>query len=313
MKPYFSVIIPLYNKEKYVSDTIKSVISQTFSDFEVIVINDGSTDLSQKTVEGFEDKRIKLFNLKNSGVSHARNYGVSMSNSDLIAFIDADDLWSPNHLKDLKDLHEDFPDCGLYAKAYTTKQNTKLLKSKYNQIPMQERWRGLLKDYFKNSLINSIAHTSAVAITKSVFEKLNGFNDEYNCFEDIDLWIRIALKYEIAFDNKVSSTYVRNDNNSLTNRNLSQQKFMDFSAYKDYEKTNPSLKNYIDQNRLSLAFQYKLNRDSKKANDFISEILPANISTLQKILLKLPSGLLRLVLKSRNSLRQFGLDLRLFR
>ncbi|MCB0445703.1 MAG: glycosyltransferase family 2 protein, partial [Gelidibacter sp.] len=116
--PFFSVIIPLYNKEKHIKTTLDSVLAQTFNDFEVIIVNDGSTDKSLKIAETFDDKRIHIHTTENKGVSYARNYGVSKSNSNLIAFLDADDYWFPHHLKDLKHLIKKFPNCGLYCKAY---------------------------------------------------------------------------------------------------------------------------------------------------------------------------------------------------
>ena len=87
--PVFSIIIPLYNKEKYIQNTIESALHQTFTDFEIIVVNDGSTDSSLAIVEQIEDSRIKIFSTKNGGVSKARNYGIEKAQSDLIAFLDS--------------------------------------------------------------------------------------------------------------------------------------------------------------------------------------------------------------------------------
>jgi len=115
---FISVIIPLYNKEQFIKATLLSVLNQTFTDFEVLLINDGSTDSSVDIVSSFDDKRIRLYSTENKAVSHARNYGVSKSTSDLIAFLDADDLWEFNHLENLHNLYTSFPKCGLYATAY---------------------------------------------------------------------------------------------------------------------------------------------------------------------------------------------------
>ena len=91
MTPYFSVIIPLYNKEKYITDTLNSALNQSFQDFEVIIVDDGSTDESLEVVSRFQDPRIKIYKQENQGASVARNYGISQSQSDLIALLDADD------------------------------------------------------------------------------------------------------------------------------------------------------------------------------------------------------------------------------
>ena len=113
-----SIIIPLFNKELFIKQTLLSVLNQTFSEFEIIIINDGSTDKSVTIINDIDDKRITLYTTKNKGVSHARNYGFSKANTDLIAFLDADDLWEPNHLENLHTLYTNFPNCGLYATNY---------------------------------------------------------------------------------------------------------------------------------------------------------------------------------------------------
>ncbi|MBT8256619.1 MAG: glycosyltransferase family 2 protein, partial [Bacteroidia bacterium] len=97
----FSVVIPLYNKEAFISTTIRSVLDQSFQDFELLVIDDGSTDDSHKIVQEFNDSRIRLKSIKNSGVSVARNFGVEKSKYDWIAFLDADDYWTSGFLETL--------------------------------------------------------------------------------------------------------------------------------------------------------------------------------------------------------------------
>ena len=172
MKPYFSIVIPLYNKEKHVKDTLNSVWSQSFKDFEVIVVNDGSTDDSLKIVNSITDARLNIFSTKNIGVSHARNYGISKANTEFIVFLDADDIWLNHHLQDLKDLQEEFPNCGMYCKAYDKKNEHGIITSNYKNIPSKSSWKGVIEDYFYSSSMSSIAWTSAVMIPKSIFETL---------------------------------------------------------------------------------------------------------------------------------------------
>ena len=96
--PVCSIVMPLYNKEREVSTTISSILSQTFKNFELLVVNDGSTDLSVQVVEKITDIRVRIINQENAGVSAARNTGVRLALSELIVFIDADDLWHPDFL-----------------------------------------------------------------------------------------------------------------------------------------------------------------------------------------------------------------------
>ena len=92
----FSVVIPLYNKELSIINTIQSVLDQTFQNFEIVVVNDGSTDRSVEMVEQFNDPRIRIINKSNGGVSSARNRGIQEAKYELVAFLDADDFWEQN-------------------------------------------------------------------------------------------------------------------------------------------------------------------------------------------------------------------------
>uniref|UniRef100_A0A4W5LYG6 Glycosyltransferase 2-like domain-containing protein n=1 Tax=Hucho hucho TaxID=62062 RepID=A0A4W5LYG6_9TELE len=98
---FFSVIIPLYNKECFIENTLKSVLSQTFTAFEVIIINDGSTDKSEEKALQFKDSRIRYYSKENGGVSTARNFGIDKAKSVYITFIDADDYWYPTFLESI--------------------------------------------------------------------------------------------------------------------------------------------------------------------------------------------------------------------
>ena len=99
-KPLISIIIPCFNAELYIKETLESILFQTEQDFEIIVINDGSSDNTASIIEGVKDDRIKLINQANSGVSIARNNGLERSNANFIVFFDADDLMTPKFLSD---------------------------------------------------------------------------------------------------------------------------------------------------------------------------------------------------------------------
>jgi len=96
---FFTVIIPLFNKENYIESTLKSVLDQSFQDFEVLIINDGSTDRSEEKALKFNDTRIQYFYKENGGVSAARNFGIEKVQSNYITFIDADDVWFSTFLE----------------------------------------------------------------------------------------------------------------------------------------------------------------------------------------------------------------------
>ena len=118
--PFLSVIIPLYNKESYIKNTLRSVLEQNFTDFEIIIVNDGSTDNSLEIVSSFKDERIQVIHQPNSGASSSRNKAIQSAKTEYIAFLDADDFWFPNHLEELVQLIQDFPNCGMYCSRYQT-------------------------------------------------------------------------------------------------------------------------------------------------------------------------------------------------
>ena len=123
--PKIAVIIPVYNNSFSIATTLSSALQQTFTDFEVIIINDGSTDQSLKIIEQYTDDRISIFTQENKGVSAARNLGIEKATAPYIAFLDADDFWFPNHLEELYLLIQDFPDCGMYCNRYKIKTTEK--------------------------------------------------------------------------------------------------------------------------------------------------------------------------------------------
>ncbi|MFL2623645.1 MAG: glycosyltransferase family 2 protein [Flavobacteriaceae bacterium] len=144
--PFFSIIIPLYNKEKFIEKTIQSALNQTFLDFELIIVNDGSTDGSLELVKVFKDRRIKIYTIPNGGVSKARNFGIQKANANLIALLDADDLWKSSHLEELYNLRNAHPNCGLYAMGYTKKfDNANPINAHFFK---HENYNGIVPDFF---------------------------------------------------------------------------------------------------------------------------------------------------------------------
>lgn len=293
--PLFSVIIPLFNKENFIETTLKSALNQTFSDFEILIINDGSTDKSEEKVLNFNDNRIRYFSKENEGVSATRNFGIEKANGEIIAFLDADDYWYPNHLQNLFQLYNQFPECGLYCTNYERFYNSyKIVKPFFVAIP-EFPWKGIVKDFFKSSYIDRIAWTSAVAIPKIVLNQVGCFDTKITlgAGEDTHLWLRIALKYKVAFDTEISSRHVLDAENRISLSNTLKRKFAKFDEFKDEEKTNLSLKKYLDLYRLEFAIKHKLAGDLTTFNYYIENIDRKNIPFRTKILISLPVSILQ--------------------
>jgi glycosyltransferase involved in cell wall biosynthesis len=207
--PMFSVVIPLYNKERTVERAVRSVLNQTVQDFEIVVVNDGSEDQGPAIVGAIIDPRIRLIYQENQGVSAARNRGVAESKADLIAFLDADDLWAPDFLEEIAALCDAYPDCGLFATRYAFC----LGDDKWPAIVRLESSldggdRGLLKDYFK---VASVSHppvwSSAACVRRKAFLSIGGFPFGVASGEDLLTWARLAVRYPVAYSMKPLSFF----------------------------------------------------------------------------------------------------------
>lgn len=148
-----SVVIPFYNKGPYIVRALTSVLAQTLQDFEVIVVDDGSTDGGAGRVMGFGDPRNRLIRQENRGVSAARYRGIEAARAELVAFLDADDEWMPRHLEALLRLREKCPQAGAYGTAYLLKESDSTVRApSYSAATPPEPWEGLLSNYFRNAI-----------------------------------------------------------------------------------------------------------------------------------------------------------------
>lgn len=294
MKPFFSVIIPLYNKEDYVEKTIKSIINQSFNEFEIIIVDDGSTDNSFHIASQFIDPRIKIIKQSNKGVGAARNIGINNSKADYIALLDADDCWYMNHLFELKKQIDIFPDAGLYCNNYEVlySKNT-CKKATFNFL--YDKKCVIVGDYFKASIINSVAWTSSVGFSKSKFIGIGEFNTHLKTAQDLDLWIRFALNDKVSFNPRITMTYKLYVENSLSTNEYNVIRCDFINSYYEEEKTNPSLKLYLDVNRYAVALRSKINGEKEIYHKLKKEIDNKNLNFKQKILLKLPKFLLQFI------------------
>lgn len=216
--PRVSVVIPLYNKAKSIGATLSSVLAQTMTDFEVVVVDDGSTDGSGAIVRGFNDGRLRLVEQANAGESGARNRGIAEARSDLIALIDADDLWFPHFLKTVLALHDRFPDAGAYATAFVGIQNGTVIRFPY--VGVRHLFEGeLVKDYFRScTLGGSLVWSSSVMIPKSVFARVGNFPVGVRNGADLHMWARIALEYPIAWSTVESAMWNLDAENRIAGR-----------------------------------------------------------------------------------------------
>jgi glycosyltransferase involved in cell wall biosynthesis len=203
-----SIVIPLYNKSRYVQRAIDSVVQQTFQDWEIIVIDDGSTDGGYEKIAHLQSEKITLIRQRNQGVSAARNLGISIARFKYIAFLDADDYWSPEYLSAIFNGITSFPNAGIWCTSFSKKPT---------DLTFQGGSFKESEDYFTKSFWHSNFYTSSIVIEKTFFEKMKGFKPHLKKGEDLDVWIRAILffgKYAYCSDTLVY--YDRDDETSAT-------------------------------------------------------------------------------------------------
>lgn len=195
-----SVVIPLYNKVRHIKRALDSVLAQTYRDFEVVAVNDGSTDGSEKVVERYADPRIRLVHQENAGVSAARNRGICEARADLIAFLDADDEWFPDHLAVINSLAGRYPQCGFFAtgrRVEDERGNRRVVE--FRGIP-GESLEGIIDNYVRSFLNgDQLVHSSSVAVMRSCFKEVGLFLEGEHYGEDWEMWFRLLLRYQLAF------------------------------------------------------------------------------------------------------------------
>lgn len=268
----FSVIIPLYNKAPYVAKAIGSVLSQTFTDYELVVMDDGSKDdsfaVASKAVEGCPN--YHLYQQANGGVSVARNNAVSLSQGRYLCFLDADDWWEPTFLEEMSKLIDEFPNAGIYGTNYTIVNETKR-KTRVANIGVGQGFESGYINYcqvYAKTLAMPL-WTGAVSMPRAVFDEMGGFPKGIRLGEDFLLWIRVALKYKVAFLNKPLSFY--NQDVEVANRGVGrlhmpmEHMLWNVDFLSEEEKKNPDYKQLIDNLRTYGLLPYYLSKEYRDA------------------------------------------------
>lgn len=195
-----SIVIPLYNKERFIAKTLSSVLSQTYDNFEVVIVDDGSTDKGPEIVSKFNDARIRLIRQENSGVSAARNRGIEESRGDFIALLDGDDEWKREYLEKQVSLIREFPQCDVYVTGYEFRdQLGNVTYPILNRL--KSNGRGILDNYLEVASFSApIICSINIVVRKCAFESVGGFPIGVRLGEDLITWAKLACKFKIAYD-----------------------------------------------------------------------------------------------------------------
>jgi len=190
--PSISVIIPTYNREQYLPRAIDSVLSQTYTGLELIIVDDASTDGTEELVKSYNDQRVKYIKLnKNSGVSTARNTGIKKALYDWVAFLDSDDEWFPHKLKTQINFLKNNKNIKLIHSNEIWHKDDSVVK----QLKKHQKFGGHIFD--KCLPLCSIS-PSTVLIHKDIFNGVGLFNEDFVVCEDYDLWLRITYKHDVG-------------------------------------------------------------------------------------------------------------------
>lgn len=205
-RPQFSIVIPVYNREKYLRRCVESIITQTHEDFEAVFVDDGSADTSAEVIVSFEDPRIRLIRQSNQGVCAARNAGIQESTNPFVAFLDADDEWRPNHLETLAFLIRQYAEGGVYSTGFRMEYEDGSPSVEVFVDTQKESWR-VFEDPFPVWSVTAVSNCSNSAVRKDILDKAGGFREGELENEDMDLWVRIGVRLSLVVSSKITSVY----------------------------------------------------------------------------------------------------------
>lgn len=209
-----SIVIPLYDKVTQVSRTLDSVRRQGFLAYELLIIDDGSTDGSPEAVRAYLNKyrnfarQVRLLSQQHAGVSAARNRGIQESRFDWIAFLDADDMWTPDYLATQYELSLKYPSCEVLAAAYGFSRGAgQFTPARFSRLPFRGP-DGVLTNYFEVAACSHPPLSSIMTIVrKRAIQTIGGFPEGIASGEDLLTWAKLALYYPIAFNRKCMGVY----------------------------------------------------------------------------------------------------------
>lgn len=265
-----SIVIPLYNKEKSISATLESVLAQTYTDYEVIIVDDGSTDNSLSVVKMFINRcqitndKCKILEQPNSGVSAARNRGIMEAKGEYVAFLDADDLWASDYLDTLHALIQDYPKEGLYSIGYMPINSP--------QIPTREQIQKCEENSFRGKVHNpwnskySMWTGSSSSSSRERLLKVGLFDTRMTHGEDLDIWWRLILDGGIVVDTKCCAYYRQDTENRAMNKNIPLEKHIPYyiDKFADARANNKEFRKFFDEQMIYRLYPYLFDRNYRK-------------------------------------------------
>ncbi len=253
----FSVIIPVYNKADTIAASINSILAQEYTDYEIIVVDDGSTDDLTSALSSFAD-RITVIHQENGGVSVARNTGIDAARGEFVCFLDADDLWQPHHLTTLSNMMKQYPMSRYFITAHTTVESDG--KERCSAAFLQDRDPVFSCEDFiglMNRTSYSLVHTNSVCIQKQLLDEYAiRFAQGIRIGEDTDVWYRAALRDAVVLSQE-STTCYRREFSTATSTSFYTDDWV-FASRRDEIVSDPTVKNGVKNSVSELCDRYYL-------------------------------------------------------
>lgn len=292
--PHFSIIIPLYNKAPYIRKAVESVVEQTYKEWELVVVDNGSTDGSGEIVASYTDQRIKLLHLdENIGPGGARNQGVAECTAPSICFLDADDWWEPTFLEEIAGLIDRHPGAGIYGTGYYIVNDGKKRVAPIGLVDGFTEGEINYCHVYAKTLCMPLTSIS-VCMPRSVFEEMGGFPSDVKLGEDFLLWLRIALANNVVLLNKPLSNYNQDVDSAFRgthNKRYDPNTFMTFhfDRFAEEEAKSYDLKVLLDRLRVYTLMNFrKDNIFPDEVQHEISKVDFKNVDSIYKFYYKAP-------------------------
>lgn len=289
----FSVVIPLYNKKNALSRTLASIMMQSYKDYEVIIVDDGSSDGSADVAEQFIKQHELEFGWRiikkaNGGVSSARNLGVQNAKSEFIAFMDADDLWDANYLQHQSQMIVDFPQASMWGTAWGYFVDNK--KKSIEHVPAD--YKGYISDYWSIPKPTNIFCVNSTIYRKQSLLDAGGFDEHLTLGEDLDLNYRILFVSTAAYDSHFTGFYYVTDaENRAMNRIHPIENTLPFHAAKfaSYKNENAAFARFIDRIVVGILKPYLvLGINEEECSQILKSVDKRNLKFMQRLLLLCP-------------------------
>lgn len=264
-----SIVIPLYNKEKSVVATLQSILAQTYTDYEVIIVDDGSTDGSADIVREYvrtlqiDDFKFQILSQQNSGVSAARNRGIIEAKGEYVAFLDADDLWTKDYLETVVALIRDYPGAGLYSVRYKVINDTQLPNVMQVKSDSHEIVRGYVSNPWNNKLRLFIG---SVCVCKERLQKTGLFDERITHGEDYDLCWRLILDGGLVQDSRCCAFYRMDSENRAMHKYPAIDKQISYyvDKFESARKCNADFRRFFDEQMIYRLYPYLLDKRYRK-------------------------------------------------